>query len=176
MVPLVGAALPKDFWSQPKKTGSFFQKPCLSVGAGSPKPVVTVPKCVVLRMRMKLVIVTPHHPMQGLGGGVLAMTSQNPFWNVQWKALIFILYYHFNQWPRAARVQFLTNKEGPKQQSPKFWKVMRFFGWMGRKFCKVWKLFGGWGNEVGTHQPSAAILILSIGWRQPKMSNCNLWK
>jgi hypothetical protein len=41
----------------------------------------------------------------------------------------------------------------------------------GQKLCKVWKLFGGWGNEVGgTHQPSAAILIMSIGWRQLKMS------
>ncbi len=79
MVPPVGAALPKASISQPKKTGSFFQKPCLSVGAGSPKPVVTIPKCVVLEMRMKLVGVTPHRPMQGLGGGVLAMTSQNPF-------------------------------------------------------------------------------------------------
>lgn len=133
--------------------------------------------CVVLGMRMKHVIVTPHRPiiashrpMQGLGGGVLAMTSQNPFGNVLWKALIFILFYHFNQPPHAAQVEFLTNKEGPKQQSPKFWKVMRFFGWMGEKFCKVWKLLGGWGNEVGTHQPSAAILILSIGWRQLKVS------
>jgi hypothetical protein len=135
----------------------------------------------VLGMRMKLVIVTPHHPiiashrpMQGLGGGVLAMTSQSLIWNIQLKA--FVLFYHFSQALRAAQVQFLTNKEGPKQQSPKFWKVVRFFGWMGQKFCKVWKLFGGWRNEVGTHQPSAAILILSIGWRQPKMSNCDLRK
>jgi hypothetical protein len=53
-------------------------------------------------------------------------------WKRPWKALIFILFYQFNQPPRAAQVEFLT-KEGPKQQSPKFWKVMRFFGWMGQK-------------------------------------------
>jgi hypothetical protein len=93
---------------------------------------------------MKLVIVTPHcpiiashRPMQGLGGGVLAMTSQNLFGNVQWKALIFILFYHFNQPPGAAQVQFLTNKEGPKQQSPKFWKAMRFFGSKALQSMKV---------------------------------------
>lgn len=64
--PFVGAALPKASLSQPKKTGSFFQKPCLSVGAGSPKPVVTVLKCVVLCWEWEWNMWLSHHTAQSL--------------------------------------------------------------------------------------------------------------